>query len=235
MINITYKPEHAGQEFLNHKGQKTRVRKYHLTDEEMLISKERWNIDVKEIDEKVKAKVGKIFFNPYRYGIYYYQIQTLFFLGANEWHSLADIVAKLEEYVSSIPLLPTIVQGKSCRTAWDQFRGKNTRLWARSSKDYIGRIQENFVMLQRLSRMTPYGYKLYQVCSAIDMKRVSMSGFLQGLFYYRLSTYPNQAEALPIKDFSEFIFDKNESKYVNNKFVGTIVTMDKVMKLGVTI
>jgi len=235
MINITYKPENVGKEFTNKKGKKSRFRKFHLTPTEMVVYRQRWEDEVRDIDNDIRDKVGSTFFNPYRHGIYYYQVQALFLLGANEWHSLSDIVKKLEEYTTSLPLSPISVHGKSCRNAWEQFRSKNTRDWAISAKDYIGRIQENYIMLQRLSKFNPYGFKLYQVCSAIDIKRVSRQGFSGGLYSYRLSTYSEQAKSLPIKDFSEFIFKKNESKYVNNRFIGTIITMDKVVKSGVVI
>jgi len=235
MIDIIYRPENVGREFLTSKGKSITMRKYHLTDKEMEVNKERWLSDVKGISKGTKGMAGELFFNPYRQGIYYYQIQTLFLLGANHWHNLTDIVNKLEAYTSCIVLDDSIVKEKGYKTAWDKFRGKNSRSFAISSKDYIGRIQENFIMLQRLSQRHPCGYKLYQVCSAIDIKRSDMIGFPQGIFSYRLSTYPKQVQALPMKDFSEFTFPKNEGNYINRKFIGTVVTIDKVIKSGVVI
>jgi hypothetical protein len=229
MSEIIYNPDDVGKDIPNNKGKMQTVRKYHLTISEMRSVREKWLEEVSGLSSKLRNKAGKIFFNPYRKGIYYYQIQTLFLLGANKWHSLSDIITKLEEYTSSIDLRKTVIKEHGYHTAWDQFRGKKSRDEARVSKDYVGRIQENFIMLQRLSRLHPYGYKLHQVHAAIDVKRESRPGFEQGVYYYRLSTYPTMAEALPIKDFSGYDFPKHECKYVSKKFIGTIVTKDKVI------
>ena len=233
MQDIIYRPEDAGDTFLNSKGKSTMIRKYHLTPEEMEKAKERWRNEVKDVSTEIKKKAGSFFFNPYRQGIYYYQIQTLFLLGSNEWHSLTAIVKKLEEYTSGISLRKSVVKEKGYHSAWDKFRGKSSRIFAASSKDYIGRIQENFVMLQRLSKMHPYGYKLHQVQAALDVKRESKRGFEQGIYYYRLSTYGSMAESLPIKDFSNFDFPSDGYKYINKRFIGTIVVKEsQVVKNG---
>jgi len=232
MQQIIYDPSKAGGEVVNRKGKILRVRKYHLTIEEISKSRAKWQKEVEGIDKRIRNRAGDIFFNPYRQGIYYYQIQTLFLLGANKWHGLTDIVQKLEKYTSQIPLKLSIVKNKGYHTAWDKFRGKSSRENATVAKDYIGRIQENFIMLQRLSMMHPYGYKLHQVHAALDVKRMSRRGFEQGIYFYRLSTYRYQYEALPIKDFSGFTFPKHEGKYISRKFIGTIVTKDGVIVEG---
>ena len=232
MQHMSYDPSRAGGEFLNNKGKIVKIRKYHLTIEEISKSRARWKKEVESINRRTRAKAGDIFFNPYRQGIYYYQIQTLFLLGANKWHSLTDIVRKLEAYTSQIPLKESIVRTKGYHTAWDKFRGKSSREHASVAKDYIGRIQENFIMLQRLSMYHPYGYKLHQVHAALDVKRMSRRGFEQGVYFYRLSTYKHQHEALPIKDFSGFTFLKHEGKYISRKFIGTIVTRDRTIVEG---
>lgn len=240
MIKIIYNPEDAGRDYVNSKGNVSIIRKYHMTDEEIKVSKDRWVEDLSnselELDiYMLKRRAGKIFFNPYRQGIYYYQIQTLFMLGANKWHRLTAIVKKLEEYTSGIKVRPSVVKKYGYLTAWDQFRGKSSRQFAKTSKDYIGRIQENFVMLQRLSSRHPYGYKLHQVYAAIDIKRVSKEGFRNGLYYYRLSTYSTQDEAFPMKDFTKFIFPSHKGKYISRKFIGTIITREGTIIEGVLV
>lgn len=232
MQQMIYDPSKAGDDFVNNKGKILRIRKYHLTNEEISKSRNKWQKEVEGIDEEIRRQAGDIFFNPYRQGIYYYQIQTLYLLGANQWHSLTDIVKKLETYTSGIPLKESIVRSKGYHTAWDKFRGKSSRAWASVSKDYIGRIQENYIMLQRLSMMHPYGYKLHQAHAALDIKRVSKRGFEQGVYLYRLSIYGTQAEALPIKDFKNFTFPKHEGRYISRKFIGTIVTRDRTIIEG---
>ena len=78
----------------------------------------------------------------------------------------------------------------------------------------------------------PTGYKLHQVHAALDVKRMSRRGFSQGVYFYRLSTYSNIDNALPIKDFSEFTFPRHEGKYISRKFIGTIVTKDRTIVEG---
>jgi hypothetical protein len=100
------------------------------------------------------------------------------------------------------------------------------------SKSALGKIQENFIFFQRLSQLHPYGYKLRQVFSAVDIKRTSRRGFPGGIYSYRLSTYDNIEDSLPIRDFRGFKFPRHENKYLNPKFIGTIYTDNKTMFKG---
>lgn len=233
MSVIIYDPKDAGKEFINKKGKVIKIRKYYMTPTEMKIGKNRWLEEVKDVDKKIIKMAGSYFFNPYRYGIYYYQLQTLFLLGANEWHDLTSIIKKLKAYTLKIELKRYIYNKYGYHTAWDKFRGKSSRENAQRCKDYIGRIQENFVFLQRLSKLHPYGYKLHQVRAALDVKRIDKEGFEQGVYFYRLSTYSSQKKAFPIKDFENFTFPRHEKRYVNKKFIGTVITKDKIVEKGV--
>ena len=224
MPEIMYSPLEVGKDVLNSRGSLTRVRKHHLTDSELIKTKKKWTNSLEGVSQNIIDKAGKYFFNPYRRGIYHYQIQSLFLLGSNEWHSLPDTLSKMEEIMS---LVPSTSIGF---TAWEKFRGKPNKHDAIRCKDYIGRVQENMVFFQRLSKLHPYGYKLRQVRAAIDIKRVSVPGFVNGCYYYRLSTYSSVDESLPIRDFSEFIFPMPERRYISYKFIGTIITKDRVIK-----
>lgn len=235
MSEIIYNPDDVGKEFPNPKGDMVKIRKYHLTKKEMESARKKWLASLSNVDQSIIDRAGPHFFNPYRKGIYYYQVQTLFLLGCNEWHTLPDVLSKLEEYTTGIPVERTTDKKQGYTTAWDKFRGKTSRENAVKAKDYIGRIQENFVLLQRLSWLHPYGYKLHQVHAAIDIKRVDEPGFPQGLFSYRLSTYDRQVDAKPIKDFSQYTFPKHEKKYVSRKFIGTIVTRESRIVDGVKV
>ena len=231
MTEIIYKPEDVGITVINSKGKPTKIRKYHMTDIDIKRAKEKW---IKELSitpnrEELARKAGKKFFNPYRKGIYYYQIQCMFLLGANEWHSLSTIISKMYSYMSDISLTYKDMNSN----AWERFRGKASRNFALKTKSYIGRIQENMTFFQRLNRLHPCGYKLMQVCSAVDIKRITVDNFPDGKYYYRLSTYESMDKALPIRDFSKFDFPRHESKYVNYRFLGKIITRDKTLCKGV--
>ncbi len=226
MAEIMYSPLEVGKDVLNSRGFLTRVRKHHLTDSELVKIKEKWTNNLEGVSKSIINKAGKYFFNPYRKGIYHYQIQSLFLLGCNEWHSLTDIVSKMEEIMSLVPSVNINFN------AWEKFRSKPNKHDAIRCKDYIGRIQENMVFFQRLSKLHPYGYKLRQARAAVDVKRVSVPGFVNGCYCYRLSTYDSVDKALPIRDFSKFDFPLHERKYVSHKFIGTIITKDRVIKGG---
>jgi len=228
MIEIMYNPEDVGKEVFNSHGRKSIIRKYHMTDKEIKSGQDKWQGIIKDVDSEIVAKAGTKFFNPYRKGIYYHQIMSMFLLGANEWHSLHDIIGKMEEIMSDIYIKREGVR----MTLWEKFRGRSSRDNAIKSKDYVGRVQENMIFFQRLSKLHPYGYKLRQVFSAVDIKRVNREGFSNGCYYYRLSTYKYKPLALPIRDYSGFDFPLHERKYISYKFIGTIVTKDKIITEG---
>jgi len=228
---MMYSPNDVGKTVMNSRGRMVKVRKYHMTDKEMKRIKTRWLNSITNIDKNIIKKAGDFFFNPYRKGIYYYQIQSMFLLGCNTWHSLNKIVQKMIYEMSNIE-----VWREGDRTnAWDRFRNKVSRIDAVKCKDYVGRIQENMLFFQRLTRLHPAGYKLRQVCSAVDIKRISKTGFPNGCYYYRISTYLTPEEALPIRDYKRFEFPIHERKYINHKFIGTIITKDKTVSGGIVI
>jgi hypothetical protein len=219
----------VGKEVVNNRGKKTTIRKYHMTEEEMTVARNKWKKETKKAPYYMRKKAGEHFFNPYRKGVYYYQVYAMFLLGANKWHKLSNIIEKMEEIMSNV----VINRDGMKFTAWEKFKGKTSRAASKRCKDYVGRVQENMVFFQRLNKLHPTGYKLMQVCSAVDMKRIDKQGFPSGCYLYRLSTYENIEEALPIRDFSDFVFPSHERKYINYKFVGTIITHDKVITEGV--
>jgi len=228
MSDIIYNPEEAGKQVISKNGKLVLRRKYHMTEEEKTATRTSWLLDVRKVDKRIRKKSGRLFFNPYRKGIYYYQIQSLFLLGGNQWHSLSDVLKKIEAIMSAIP-----AKGPGFFNAWEKYKGKSERDHAVKCKDHIGRIQENFIFFQRLGERHPYAYKLMQVGAAIDMKRVSKRGISNGIFFYRLSTYSNTAKAFPIRNYKRFKFLKHRNKYVSNKFIGTIITSDDVIKQGI--
>ncbi len=228
MIEIMYSPEDVGKEVINSHGKLSKIRKYHMTEKEKEVARNKWLKITSTIDKRIVKRAGEYFYNPYRKGVYYYQIYSMFLLGANKWHSLSDIVKKMEYIMSQV----SIKKEGIIMTPWERFRGKSSRDSAMRCKDFIGRIQENMVFFQRLNKLHPTGYKLMQVYCAVDMKRINKRGFPSGCYFYRLSTYDNIKKALPIRDFSGFKFPKHERKYVSYKFIGTIITKDMVIVEG---
>ncbi len=193
-------------------------RRYRLQSDASYL-REKWlkNIELEGVGEDITSQVHSSFFNPYRKGFYYYQIHSLFLLGGNKWHCLPSITSRIREHLESIGL----------SSEWHSFVGKATRLGSRVSKDYVGRIKDNFVILQRLSSSHPYGYKLHQVGASIDIKRVDRLGFNEGEFFYRLSSYEDCTSAFPLRDFSDYTFRGNESIYLDKRFVGTVLYKDR--------
>jgi len=229
MAEIMYDPSDVGKSVINNRGKKTTIRKYHMTEEEMDLYRKKWSKEISGVDSEIIKRAHKHFFNPYRRGIYYYQIYAMFLLGANKWHELNLIIHKMEEIMSK-----RFINKDGLRvSAWDKFKGKTSREASLRSKSHIGRVQENMIFFQRLNKLHPTGYKLMQVCSAVDMKRINKDGFPNGCYSYRLSTYSNIEEALPIRDFSKFKFVKYKGKYTGTKFIGTIITHDQVRIKGV--
>lgn len=140
----------------------TCVRKYHLTAEER----------VKLISEA--AATGGVI-NPLknRVGAYWGQVEALIHLGANEFHSLKKIRDKMQDILSGMPKKK---QGQGVETdAWTDFYGKKSRDGAAKPKDGLGRIEQNFKVLQRLPRAgkdekNAYGAKLAQFGMTIDIE-----------------------------------------------------------------
>ena len=231
MSSIVYDPDDVGKQIISKFGTIVTRRKYHMTDDEKALAKSRWLKEVKEVHKSTRKKAGKLFFNPYRKGIYYYQLQSLFLLGANQWHSFPDILQKMEKIMSAIPVR---LKSGEMSNAWLRFRGKSERDNAIRCKSYMGRIQENFVFFQRLGQRHPYRYKLKKVGAAVDMKRISRRGMPSGIYFYRLHTYPSTKRAFPIRDYRRFKFVRHERKHISSRFIGTIITKHETIKLGIT-
>lgn len=206
--DIFYSPALIGKSFVNNRGNVVKVRGFSVKDKNIDKLKKIWEKDIKELGEQ-----DNNFYNPYKEGMYRYQVHVLYKMGINEWHNLIDYVKKLKEYVSSLKCLDEDFNNK-----WDKFENRDN-VSEFGGKDFVGKIKDNFMLLQRLGGFNPYGYKLHQVGAAIDCKVKDRIGFNNGEYFYRLSIYENQEEALPIRDFSEY-----SKKPTNNKrFVGKII------------
>ena len=182
-------------EIVNRRGNSVVPRKYHLTDAQFQGSLDSWKETVKDVPLEIRNKVSSLFFNPYRdSGAYFGAIQALFLLGGNEWHSFMEVRKMMQKDMSSRK------SSVGNKTSWEKFALKGAREGAIITKDLMGRIVHNFKTLQRLGGIHPYGHKLKQALSSVDIKRE-----VDGIYYFRLNTsFRTTAEVLPFYDVSSF-------------------------------
>ena len=217
-IIIDYKPENVGKKIISSRGKSTTQRKYHMTDKEIEETRKKFKEDTINVPQKIKDKAGSYFFNPFRQrGVYYSQLQALYLLGSNEWHTYQEVRKKMEEFATTVEFIKRKDRYVYKTNVWKEFQRKTAKVDSVTSKDIFGRINENMIFFQRLTKHHPSGYKLYQVRSAVDIKRVSKKGFLNGIFYYRLSTYDKQENAFPIKDNSNYIINIKRGRKKGSK------------------
>lgn len=143
-------------------------RKYHLTS------------DQKEaVLSKFKDESGELFRVPNplasRIGPYWGACEALIQLGVDEWHRLNVVFEKMQEVMSACSKSKK-VSGKTVKTnAWDIFENKKSRSNANNPRSCLGRVENNFRVLQRLPRegkveRHPYGLKLAQFGHCIDIE-----------------------------------------------------------------
>ena len=175
----------------NRRGNVVKPRKYHMTDEQISKSKSQWLERISDVSDEIKAKASTEFFNPYREnGGYYGGIQALYLLGANEWHPYGKVRGMMQEDMSSRKS-PT-----NKLNSWDKFAGRGAREGAASTKDLMGRIIQNFRTLQRLGGVHPYGWKLRQLRTTVDIRRTE-----RGIYEFKLNTSSEK----PFYDVSAYV------------------------------
>lgn len=148
--------------FVNRRGKVSIPKRHHLTKSRMARIRKKFQEYVQNHSSTIKEKAGDKFFNPYRAkSVYFYCVQSLYELGANEYHPFSMIVEKISNLMS-------VDRIDEHTTRWDKFVGK-VPMNSMTAKDEIGRLFHNFHTLQRLGGLHPYGWKLKQVCSCIDI------------------------------------------------------------------
>lgn len=157
-------------------------RRYHLKDE----------AKVKLIeDAKSQGRLPNPLGN--RTGAYWGAIEALIQLGENEFHCLKDVRDKMQEIMSQIVKKKKVDGATIEITAWDDFYHKSSRTNAAKPKDGMGRIEQNFRVLQRLPKpgkkeRNPYGLKLAQFGMCVDIKYVIDKDTGVSIPYYSLNT-----------------------------------------------
>ena len=122
-----------------------------------------------------------IFVNPYRKGgVYYGLIQSLISLGINQKHPFVNVKKQMEIEMSKFPC-------KNKSNAWKNFENKlaDNNLVAR---DVNGRIMETARMCQRIRGFNPYGEKLRQMKTSINVY-VDKNGLPMYELYTRWKSY----------------------------------------------
>ena len=158
------KPEKERTKIIQtNRGNMKKPRRYHMSDS-----------DAETM--RVKFEKEKIFCNPYRHGgLYHAFIQSLINLGINKEHSFKDVKHEMKLVMSSE------TNGKN-KNLWEIFSNRKPRNML-SGRDINGRIIENANILQRISGFHPFGEKLRQLHSCVDILKDS-----SGLPKFRLNT-----------------------------------------------
>jgi len=156
---------------------------------------------------RAEAKAAGTTENPLgnRNGAYWGSVQSLIDLGIDKFHRITDIRDKMQEIMSCIEKTKKDA-GKTVKTnAWDDFYNKKPRD-ASKPKDGVGRIKQNFSVLQRLPKFggnekNPYGLKLAQFGMTIDIEYKDEHGVQ--VPYFKLNTSwdddPDGTNVQPLK------------------------------------
>jgi hypothetical protein len=196
----------------NRRGNVITPRKYHMADDQIEEARNRWRELIKDVPASIRHKARRSFFNPFRVnGSYFGQVQALYLLGANEWHTYSSVRGKMQEDMS------TRKSPLNTLNSWEKFATRSAREGATSTKDLMGRIVSNFRTLQRLGGTNPYGYKLKQLLSSVDARRR-----VDSIWEFRLdTTWTDMDLVKPFYDISAYVVPKG--KKVDTVVVSTDV------------
>ena len=151
-------------------------------------------------------------------GAFYGAIQSLYLLGCNEWHSFGAVRSKMQEDMS------TRTSPTNKKNSWEKFAGKSAREGAASTKDLMGRIVQNFRTLQRLGGVHPYGWKLKQLLTTVDIRRKA-----DGIWEFRLDTSWTDIESIkPFYDVTAYAGGLKKGPKARAAVEGKVITSDEV-------
>lgn len=185
----------------NRRGNIVVPRKYHMAEAQISVARKRWEELVKAVPASIRDKARISFFNPFRTnGAYFGQVQALYLLGANEWHAYGSVCGKMQEDMS------TRKSSLNIQNSWEKFSTRRGREGATFTKDLMGRIVSNFRTLQRLGGTNPYGYKLKQLSSSVDVRRRA-----DGIWEFMLNTTWSDMDSVkPFYDISAYVVPKGK-------------------------
>ena len=70
MSSIIYDSKNVGKEIVTRSGKVIKLKKYHMTPKEMVVTRDKWLEEIKNVNKRIIKKADPYFFNPYRQGIY---------------------------------------------------------------------------------------------------------------------------------------------------------------------
>lgn len=200
----------------NRRGNVVTPRKYHMADDQVDKAQSRWLERVEGVSGSIKDKASDMFFNPYREnGSFYGAVQSLYLLGSNEWHKFGAVREMMEKDMG------TRKSASNNRTSWEKFAYRPAKEGAASTKDLMGRIVQNFRTLQRLGGVHPYGWKLKELLTTVDILRHS-----DGIWQFRLNTsWTDISSIKPFYDVSAYNSGMKKGPK-GKEVVGKVMTSD---------
>lgn len=136
-------------------GAKVAPRKFHLDDNEVNALKEEY-------------KETGVLPNPHNKGFYHYLFAALA-LHANEQQPQSRVMKSVERLMSDESTNEG--EGRDLTNAWDRWANKDPRN-KDTGKDWEGRFEQNVTVLQRLTGLTPYGRRIFDLHKVIGGKGV---------------------------------------------------------------
>lgn len=156
-------------------GAKVKPRGYHLNDDKIAKIAAAYKESGNDLN---------ILATAYNKGNYHYIIAALFAMGVDEQHPKSRVFNKMKTLMSAED-----TKDADGKTAFERFENKDPR--SDGGLDVDGRFDQNIVVLQRLTGLSPYGYKLLQVLQEVGGKKGGVIDVLvaeTGTEYLRLNT-----------------------------------------------
>lgn len=162
-------------------GAKVKPRKFHLSDEEVGELKG----IVKELG-KANLSEKLLAINPHNKGFYHYLFAALA-EHPNEKVPQGRVMKRVETLMSDEDTIQG--EGRDKTTAWERWANKDPRN-PDTGKDMEGRFDQNVTVLQRLTGLTPYGRRIFDLHKVIGGSGVVIDVLVAdtGTKYLRLNT-----------------------------------------------
>jgi hypothetical protein len=212
LIAHTEKPLASRRELaIGRGGAKVKPRRFHLGDDEVTALKDA----IKKLGSKATMAEKLSAINPHNKGFYHDTFAALA-EHPNEDVPMGRFMARIEKLMSADDTIQG--EGKEKTTAWERFSDRDPRN-ADTGKDVEGRIEQNITVLQRLTGLTPYGRRIFDLGKVLGTKGVVIDVIVNpttGTKYLRLNTNAerpvNQAKTRGMGSTAQLEADKLAAK-----------------------